>query len=148
MAGSGEGSKSGEPPPRLLIVAANQDDLYDAIKQALTADAGVEVVVDRRIGQHPPVVAIPNRVADRRESERLQEELLQRGWAVARRRTRAHRCPRCRASSIERLHPTGLVGLLLRALALQRHRCQVCKHRFLERLSAGRRRSLDGRPSQ
>lgn len=146
MAGSGEESKSAEPAPRLLIVAANQDDLYNAIKQALTTDEGVEVVVDRRIGKHPPVVAIPNRVADRRESERLQEELLQRGWAVARRKAQAHRCLRCRSSSIERLYPGGLVGLLLRALALQRFCCQVCKHRFLERLSAGRRR--DRRPSQ
>ena len=141
MAGSEEGSKSAEPAPRLLIVAANQDDLYDAIKQALTTDDGVEVVVDRRVGKQPPVVAIPNRVTDRRESERLQEELLQRGWAVARRRTQAHRCRRCRSSSIERLQPSGLVGLLLRALALQRYRCQVCKHRFLERLSASRRRT-------
>jgi len=145
MAGSGEESKSAAPAPRLLIVAANQDALYDAIKQALTTDEGVEVVVDRRVGKHPPVVAIPNRVADRRESERLQEEFLQRGWAVARRKTQAHRCPRCRSSSIERRHPSGLVSLLLRVFALQRYRCQVCKHRFLERLSASRRRTLGGR---
>lgn len=149
MAGSGEGSKSAEPARRLLIVAANQDDLYDAIKQALTTTDGVEVVVDRRVGKQPPVVAIPNRVADRRESERLQEELLQRGWAVARRRTEARRCARCRSSSIERLQPGGLIGLLLRTLALQRYRCQVCKHRFLERVSASRHRTPgERRPSR
>jgi len=60
MAGTHEGSKSTQPP-RLLIVAAKENELYDAIKQALNADHGVEVVVDRRVGTRPPVVAIPNR---------------------------------------------------------------------------------------
>jgi len=131
MAGRGEESKE-QSPPRLLIVAANQDDLYDAIRQALTTDTGVEVVVDRRVGKLPPVVAIPNRVADRRETERVQEELLQRGWAVARRKAQAHRCPRCRSSSVERLKPRFL-GVVLRALGLRRYRCQPCKHRFFDK---------------
>lgn len=62
MAGSEQrADKTGQPQPRLLIVAANQDDLYDAIKQALASDTGVEVVVDRRVGELPPVVALPNR---------------------------------------------------------------------------------------
>lgn len=134
MAESGQGSNSAEPPPpRLLIVAPNQDDLYDAIKEALTTDQGVEVVVDRRVGKQPPVVTIPKRVADRRETERLQEELLQRGWAVARRKSPAHRCPRCRSSSVERLKPRLLDGLVLWALGLRRYRCQPCKHRFLDK---------------
>jgi hypothetical protein len=134
MVGKDQESQRGEPtPPRLLIVAANQDDLYEAIKQALTTDKGVEVVVDRRVGQKPPVVAIPNRVADRRETERVQEELLQRGWAVARRRAEAHRCPRCRSSSVERIKPRLLGGLVLWALGLRRYRCQPCKHRFFDK---------------
>jgi hypothetical protein len=133
MAATRQGSKSSPPPPRLLIVAANQDELYDAIKQALTTDNGVEVVVDRRVGKRPPVVAIPKRAADPRETERVQEELLQRGWAVARRKAEAHRCPRCRSSAVERAKPHLLVGLVLQALGLRRYRCQRCKHRFLDR---------------
>lgn len=134
MAENGQGSNSAEPPPpRLLIVAPNQDDLYDAIKEALTTDQGVEVVVDRRVGNHPPVVAIPNRVADRRETERVQDDLLQRGWAVARRKAQGHRCPRCRSSSVERLKPRLLGGLVLRVLGLRRYRCRPCKHRFFDK---------------
>jgi len=133
MAGSAQGSdKRDQPQPRLLIVAANQDDLYDAIKQALTADKRVEVVVDRRVGDKPPVVALPNRAVDRRDTERVQEELLQRGWAVARRKAQAHRCPRCRSSSVERLRPR-LLGGLLWMLGLRRYRCQPCKHTFFDK---------------
>jgi hypothetical protein len=133
MAGAKQESKSSQPSPRLLIVAANQDELYDAIKQALRTDDGVEIVVDRRVGKRAPVVAIPRRTADPRESERVQEELLQRGWAVARRKAQAHRCPRCRSSAVERVKPNLLVGVVLRALGLRRYRCQPCKHRFLDR---------------
>jgi hypothetical protein len=133
MAGTGQESKSSQPPPRLLIVAANQDDLYGAIKQALTTDNGIEVVVDRRVGKRPPVVAIPNRSVDSREAERVQEELLQRGWAVARRKAQAHRCPRCRSSSVERMKPRLLTSLVLSALGLRRYRCQPCRHRFLDK---------------
>jgi predicted Zn-ribbon and HTH transcriptional regulator len=132
MVGKEQEPKSAEPP-RLLIVAANQEDLYEAIKQALTTDKGVEVVVDRRVGLKPPVVAIPNRVADQRETERVQQELLQRGWAVARRRAEAHRCPRCRSSSVERLKPRAVGGLVLRLLGLRRYRCQPCKHKFFDK---------------
>jgi predicted Zn-ribbon and HTH transcriptional regulator len=132
MAGTEPQSKS-SPPPRLLIVAANQDELYDAIKQALNTEVGVEVVVDRRVGKRPPIVAIPNRAADPRESERVQEELLQRGWALARRKAQAHRCPRCLSSSVERMKPRLLVGLVLRVLRLRRYRCQPCRHRFFDK---------------
>lgn len=133
MAGTAPDSNNSHSPPRLLIVAANQDELYDAIKHALTADKGVEVVVDRRTGKLPPVVAIPNRVVDKRETERVQEELLQRGWAVARRKAQAHRCPRCRSSSVDRLKPPFLGAVLLWALGLRRYRCQPCKQRFFDK---------------
>jgi hypothetical protein len=118
------------PPPRLLIVAAHQDGLYDAIKQALTTDQGVEVVVDRRVGRRPPVVAIPNRAVDAEEAARVQEELLQRGWAVARRKAPSQRCPRCRSSSVQRRTPRLLAGLILRTLGLRRYRCQPCRRQF------------------
>jgi len=134
MAGREQGTDRTEPPPpRLLIVAANQDDLYDAIKQALTSDTGVEVVVDRRVDKLSPVVALPNRGTDKREADRVQEELLQRGWAVARRKAQAHRCPRCRSSSVERMKPRLLKALVLRMLGLRRYRCQPCKHQFFDK---------------
>jgi hypothetical protein len=133
MARTGPEWKSAQPPPRLLIVAANQDQLYDAIKQALNTDNGVEVVVDRRVGKRPPVVAIPNRGVDPRETQRVQEELLQRGWAVARRKAQDHRCPRCLSSSVERVNPHLLVGLALRVFGLRRYRCQPCRHRFYDK---------------
>jgi hypothetical protein len=135
MAGSAREANSPEErrPPPLLIVAPNQDDLYDAIKQALTPGNGVEVVVDRRVGKQPAVVAIPKRGADRRESERVQEELLQRGWAVARRKAPAHRCPRCRSSSVQRVQPRLLGGLILRVLGLRRYHCQPCRHSFFDK---------------
>lgn len=129
-AGTGQEPKSSQPPPRLLIVAADQVELYDAIKQALTGDKGVEVVVDRRVGKRPPVVAMPNRAVDPRETERVQAELQQRGWAVARRKAHAQRCPRCLSSAVERTKPRLLVGLALRALRLRRYRCQPCRYRF------------------
>lgn len=132
MIGRAQESSSAQPQPRLLIVAANQDDLYDAIKQALTTDKGVEVVVDRRVGKLPPVGVVPKRVADNR-AERVQEELLQRGWAVAWRKAQAHRCPRCRSSSVEQLKPPFFGGLVLWALGLRRYRCQPCKHRFFDK---------------
>lgn len=134
MAGSGQrADKTGQPQPRLLIVAANQDDLYDAIKQALASDPGVEVVVDRRVGELPPVVAHPNRGTDKREADRVQEELLQRGWAVARRKAQAHRCPRCRSLSVERMKPPLLGAFVLRMLGLRRYRCQPCTHQFFDK---------------
>jgi hypothetical protein len=125
-------SKSAQPP-RLLIVAAHQNALYDAIKQALHADNGVEVVVDRRVGKRPPVVAIPNRAVDPGETDRVQAELLQRGWAVARRRAQGHRCPRCLSSPVERVKPGLFGGVVLRALGLRRYRCLPCRYRFFDK---------------
>lgn len=132
MARTDQASKS-LPPPRLLIVAAHQNELYDAIKQALNADNGVEVVVDRRVGRRPPVVAIPNRLVDPRETERVQAELLQRGWAVARRTSPVHRCPRCLASPVEPVKPGLFGGIVLRVLGLRRYRCLPCRHRFFDK---------------
>jgi hypothetical protein len=123
------------PPPRLLIVAANHDQLYDAIKQALTNDPDVEVLVDRRAPQSRPIGTspLPSRLADRREPSRDSADVLQRGWSVAKRKALAHRCPACRSSAVERLKPPIVVAALLWALGLRRYRCQPCKRRFNDR---------------
>jgi hypothetical protein len=124
------------PAPRLVIVAGHQHALYGAIKQALHGDDGVEVVVDRRVGTRPPVVAIPNRAVDLRETERVQEELLQRGWAVARRAAPRRRCPRCGSGVVAPVTPGPFGGLILAALGRRRYRCERCRQRFLDKAPA------------
>lgn len=128
---------SSVPAPRLLIVAANHDELYDAIKQALTSDHDVEVVVDRRAARRPlQGTSLPSRLPsrlERREESGDSADVLQRGWSVAKRKALAHRCPACRSSSVERLQPSLVVAAVLWALGLRRYRCQPCHQRFYDR---------------
>jgi len=130
---------SAVPPPRLVIVAPNHDELYEAIKQALTNDPDVEVFFDRRAAESPfrgtsPLPSrLPSRLAERREESGDSADLLQRGWSLAKRKALAHRCPACRSSSVERLQPPVVVAAVLWALGLRRYRCQPCRQRFYDR---------------
>jgi len=71
----------------LFVVAQERRDLYEALKQALGTERGVDVVLDRRVrkrrGRDEPPAAERRRFA--RRARGLEDlEIRSRGWTVVR----------------------------------------------------------------
>jgi hypothetical protein len=74
----------------VLVVAADQVDLYESLARGFTGVSGIEVVLDRRRTdrrQRVRAAAVERRKTERRRSATVDRELQVRGFAVARRRS-------------------------------------------------------------
>jgi hypothetical protein len=78
----------------LIVVGRDQGELYEYFRWGFGQTAGVEVVLDRRLGErrgkrngHGP--ADDRRKTDRRRTAGARAELLARGFMIARRDPRA-----------------------------------------------------------
>ena len=78
------------PGGTLIVVGRDQGDLYEYFRWGLGHTPGVEVVLDRRLGQrrgrpegHDPV--FERRRTDRRRAAATRAELLARGFLIAQR---------------------------------------------------------------
>ena len=78
------------PAGTLIVVGRDQADLYEYFRWGFGHTPGVEVVLDRRLGQrrgrqdgHGPVAE--RRRADRRRAAAIRAELLARGFVSAQR---------------------------------------------------------------
>jgi hypothetical protein len=76
--------------PILIVVGRDQGDLYQYFRWGFSHTPGVEVVLDRRLGQRRgsldrqgPVVE--RRRSDRRRAAATRAELLARGFLIAQR---------------------------------------------------------------
>jgi len=74
----------------LIVVCRDKGELYEYFRWGFSQTAGVEVVLDRRLGERRGGRnghASPNerRKADRRRSAATRAELLARGFLIARR---------------------------------------------------------------
>ncbi len=78
----------------LIVVGRDQGELYEYFRWGLGRTPGVEVVLDRRLGErrgrrdaHGPTAE--RRKSDRRRTAATRAELLARGFLIARRDPRA-----------------------------------------------------------
>ena len=78
------------PSPILIVVGRDQGDLYQYFRWGFGHTPGVEVVLDRRLGQrrgplngHRPVAE--RRRTDRRRAGATRAELLARGFLIVQR---------------------------------------------------------------
>ena len=70
----------------LFIVSPRRPDLFEGFKRLLDAERGVEIVIDRRIGERRRVDMPPpageRRRSDRRQREQVDKEVEDYGWSV------------------------------------------------------------------
>ena len=64
----------------LFIVSPKRPDLFEALNAALRRERGVDVIYDRRAGL--PARDDRPRSADRRRRKKIDDEILEYGWAV------------------------------------------------------------------
>jgi hypothetical protein len=65
-----------------LVVAKNRPDLYEYFTAGLAGVEGIEVILDRRIGERPP--APVEAQANRRNARNIYDELETRGFVIVR----------------------------------------------------------------
>jgi hypothetical protein len=65
-----------------IVVAKNRPDLFQYFSTGLAGIQGIEVILDRRIGNETPPPA--DRQSERRDAQNIYEELEIRGFVIVR----------------------------------------------------------------
>jgi hypothetical protein len=65
-----------------IVVAKNRPDLFQYFSTGLVGVQGIEVILDRRIGNETPPPA--DRQGERRDAQNIYEELQIRGFVIVR----------------------------------------------------------------
>lgn len=68
-----------------FIMSPARADLYESLRKAMSGEANVEVVIDRRAWPMVPIsprIAMERRQADRRAQEQIDKEIREVGWTV------------------------------------------------------------------